>query len=370
MSHSHGVYAISSTLWRADRYGRRIERLPVEVPVQGAITHNEDTEVKRKLSLQVNDPDRLRPYRDYLIPEITLADTHGTITTRTKGHFMVTEPKTTLTPGRYSGTIEAVDICTVLASAQFAAVEVIPAGTDKGAAARDIALGAGLMPTQMDLPDVGDVLLEDKELDPGTTRLKAINDLYNSAGWYTVWSDDFGVIRTGRWQELAAARPSKTLAARRADGIPLSGPISGDPEAGRLRNQVTVRNLRPDEEPIYWTARVTNPDHPLYHDPADPEGTFPMVLAGDPVDDANIETVAAARVRAEQLLDEGASIYRRATVKSVIDLDADVHEVVQLRTNHPDGDFDGRWWRRTWSISLHGASGLITSELYRVQAWR
>jgi hypothetical protein len=365
-----GLFAVHMTFWRADRYGRRLEQVPSTIPVQGTIEYNADTQIKRRLSVAVCNSCFLAftPWRDWIVPVVTLADGSGWSESRPKGHFLVTPPTTEQTPARLEATIEAQDTCILLANWTFPGTEVIAAGTNCGAAAREIALGAGLLPAQLNLPDTPTHLATDYTIDPGDTALHHINELYNLSSYYTVWSDDFGIVRTMPYHLLAEATPALTLSTHqgRARLVP---PIRSEPEWGRLRNRQTVRNLAPDQEPIFYTAEVTDPAHPLYHDPNDPE-SFPFVLAGETVEDSQIETVEQARARAEMLLDEGASFYRRLTVQSVIDLAADAHQVVALDVRHEGERYGGNWFRRTWSLQLAGARGIITSELNRAEAWR
>lgn len=362
-----GVFTVSAQLWRADRYGRRIEQVASDVPVQGTIEYNQDVQIKRKLTMEVSNPHRLRPWRDWIIPVFTLADGSGYVETRPKGHYLVTPPSTEHWPGRFAGSFEARDVCILLAQWAFAGPSAIPAGANAGAAAREIALQAGVAPAQMNLPDTSFALAEDYQIDPGDSALFHINELYNRASWYTVWSDDFGVIRTAPYQLLAETAPALTLSTHegRARIVP---PIKGDPDWGRLRNRVTVRNLPPDRDPIYYTADVVNPDHPLFHDPDDPD-TFPLIVAGEPVDDPQIETVEQAKALAEMLLDQAASFHSRLTVQSVVDLGCDAHQVVELDVLHENTRYGGRWLRRAWFLELAGAKGIISSELNRAERW-
>lgn len=124
------VYAVTARLWRADRYGTRLERVPLDVPVQGTIEYNEDTESKHKLSLEVNRPGFLRPFLDYLIPELTLIGLDGVPHTAALGHYIVTPPATRLTASRFSGTIEGRSIVWLLASDTLADGLTIPAAPD------------------------------------------------------------------------------------------------------------------------------------------------------------------------------------------------------------------------------------------------
>lgn len=362
-----GLYAVAAELWRADRHGRRIDRIPTRHPVQGTITYNEDVDVKRKLSLEISDPQVLTPFRDFLIPVVTVADAAGNVTQRAKGLFQVTPPKTRLTPARFSGTIEGLDVTYLLRRYRFEDGYTVAAGTDKGAAAREVVLTAGFLPDRVHIPDTGIVFSDDYTFDPGSSAMEIATELLVGCNFYQPFADDEGMIRTGPTVDLQRAQPTSLMCTIRT-AAQLVPPLDEDPDWNRLRNRITVRNLRPDQDPIYWTESVTNPDHPLYHDPADPD-TFPMLLAGDPVDDPQLETVEQAKARARSLLADGASYYRKITVQTVIDLTAGAHDVVRVNVSHPAVRYSANWKRRAWTIRLQGATGIMTSELYRVDPW-
>lgn len=362
-----GAYAVRTTLWRADRLGNKLARIPNDIPVQGNIAYNEDREIKRTLSLEVNNPHAITPFRDYLIPELTLVDAAGNQRTEQQGLYIATPPNTTLTAARFSGTIEAQDITWVLANDELPGGTVVPAGTDTGAAAREIAL-AVLPADRLNLPDTGILLATDVPPTPGTSRLGAMTALYNTANWYAPWSDGHGIVTTAPWQDLQTARPTRHYRSD-ADEVTIVPPLNEDPDWGRLRNRVTVRNIAPNREPIYWTAEVTNPDSPVHPHNLGTE-QHPLWRSGTPVDDAQIPNEAAARARAESLLANGASYYRKATIQTLVDLTADAHDVIALDVNHQGAVYDGLWFRRTWTTRLRGVTALTESSIYRTEAWQ
>src|SRR5690606_20949529 len=193
---SAGAYAVSTRLYRADRYGTRLERIPVDMPITGQINYNEDTNPKHALSLEVNRPGILRPFHDYIVPELTLTDASGNSRTETFGHYVVTPPKTTLSSARYTGTVEGKSILWLLAKDSLTDGLVIDPGIDFGEAARDIVRGAGFIDAQLSIPDTGVTSTEGVTFDPGTTRLEAANSLLDTANHYTLWADRAGIVRT------------------------------------------------------------------------------------------------------------------------------------------------------------------------------
>lgn len=357
-----GAFSVQTDIYRADRYGRLVERIPTRYPVQGAISFNENTKVKRSLSLTVNDPHVFQAYNDFLVPVVTLTDASGEAETRKMGHFVTLQPSSELTPGRYSGSIEAKGIEYLLQLDTIGGGLSVPAGTDTGAAARAVAEESGFNPSQIAIPDTGYLLPEEKYIEPGMTRLDAINELLNAGGWYAVWSNGDGVIRTGPWQDLVTAMAS-TRYSTHEGRIRVVGSVKEAPDATRLANRITVRNIAPEQVPIFGTKEVTNRDHPLHRD------RIGVVIA-ETIDDPDVKTTEDAEARASSILSERASYYRKQTVTTVIDLSADAHEIIDLDIQDENADVAGRWWRQAWSVHLQGAHGLTVHELNRVEAWQ
>lgn len=362
-----GVFSIQAELWRADRYGNLLERVPTRHPIQGTITHNDNTTVKKSLQLQVNEPCAFEGYRDFLVPILALTDATGNETRRRMGHYIALENDSIYSPARTNGTTQAKGIEHLLELSTVEDGLNVEAGTDPGDAARDIALDGGFVDEQLQLPATGFLLPNDLYIEPGQTRLSAINELYNAAGWYAIWSDGRGILRTGPWQDISTAQP--TVRYSTVEGtLRIVGDLRGKPDMTRLRNVVTVRNIAPESEPIWYTARIENPNHPLH-----PE-RFGITLA-DTVDDPEVDSVEQAKQRAESLLSAGASFYRRVTVQTVADLDADAHELIELEVPgihaselcFSEGN---RWWRQGWTIELRGARAITTHELNRVEQYR
>lgn len=355
-------------LWLADRYGNKIEKIQDRQPVAGTITFNEDTATNRALSLTVNEPYLFEPFKDFVIPEITIADAYGTVITRPFGHFIVTPPKTTTAPHRSSGTIEGKSALEWLLSRSQLINFVAVAGRDTGAVAREIGMGIGVNPNQIQIPNTGKILVEDYQPKPGLDRLQAMTDLLVASNHYAPWANARSELVSRPYQDIATVSPVRAWSTD--DGATLVPPIIEEPNWDRLRNHVVVRRVDPNKDPIWEEAWIENPTHPLFHDPENPGIGFPEEL-GEVVDSNEIETDAEAKALAESLLAEGASYYRKLTVRTLIDMDADAHEIVALTVK--DGSrvaYDGTWWRRTWKVTLSGISAVTDSDLNRTEAWR
>lgn len=361
-----GAYTSRARLWVADRSGRRIEELPVNIPVEGTIDFNEDRAVKRTLSLVVNDPGRLRPFKDYLIPEIVQTDAAGNVQVEPMGHFIVTPPRRTLTLTRYAGSLEAQDISWVLANDGLSDEVVIPPGTDRGAAARELTLTV-LDARQVNIPDTGSVTTEETVIHAGTMRLAAIGDLLEASSWYVPAVDGYGILQTSPYHDLSTAQPSRrySTAERSVSIVP---PLDDDPDWSRLRNRVVVRNIQPDKDPIVAVAEVTNPSSPVH--PANlgtPE--HPLWLT-ETIEDSQVQTYEEALAVARNRLASGASYYQKLNIRTVADLRAGAHDVIELDVREHGASYTGLFLRRAWQLSIKGIVTLTTAEVTRVEQWR
>ncbi len=362
-------FVVTRRVWRADRFGNRLEQIGGDSPVNGTISYSEDTDVAYQCTLSVADPDALRPLRDYLIPEITLTDPAGLSVTATRGHYLLLEPTTSLASGTYTGAFEGKDITYWLTVSAVGAV-TWPAGTDTGQAARDLVLSRGYNPRQVRIPNTGVLLAQDTTPAPGTVTSKVLAEtLLGPSGWYAPQlSLADNAIFTEPFIDWSTVTPRKTYTT--ADGIELIPPIEGEPERGSVRNRVIVRNIRHSEtEPDIWAeARITNPAHPLYVDPQRPDSV--MELA-EVIDDPNVMDVALATARAESVLSVRASSLKKLRVRHLVDLYTGGRDAIGLDARYGANlVHSGTWRRRAWTIDLKGLVATQTSEFVRVEPWR
>lgn len=360
-----GTWGSRCRLYLADRFGNRLEELAPNQAITGTITANEDTEIRKRLALTLNDPKAREPFGEWVIPEITLITPDGTATTRMAGLYMLTPPNVETNRARQFGALEGLDL-TYLAARSSVGAYTFPIGTDTGEAARTVLLGAGYLEAQLEIPNTGVLLTAAKTPDPGDNRLKVATDLLNAGNWYAPWMTWRGTIKSMAYQNLQAVTPRVTY--RSGQGSTVRVPIRETPDWSRLKNAVTVRNLRPNEAPIYWTARITNPAHKLYYNPADPSVGYGIELAGEPVNDPDVPDEATARARAEALLSEAASYYVKLNLDTFVDLEADLHDVIGLEIARGQTvDYSGNWWSRTFTVRLGRITSITSREIYRVE---
>jgi hypothetical protein len=87
------------------------------------------------------------------------------------------------------------------------------------------------------------------------------------------------------------------------------------------------------------------------------------------VDDNQVTTNAEATAKAELLLANAASWYRKISVATVIDLQAGAHEIVNLNLVHQGASYTGNWLRRAWTVNLRGITATTAAEVTRTERW-
>lgn len=363
---SPGSLGIDTEMWRADRHGNLIERVPGHAIGRATITFSEDTSPMRVMSVDVYEPDLFQPFREWLVPVITLSDPEGNSTTHRHGLYMVTPSHSDVSASGVSGTIRALDATQLLIMATRDDM-VIQAGQDRGAFARQLAFEAGFHPAKVDIPDIDVIQAEPRAWEPGTTVYTAMTDILSGSNWYRPWLDLRGHLRTRPYQALHDIPTAYTYTNDNdIDAAELEGPIAGTPDWDRLANSITVRKMGHGDEPsIHWTERNENPMSPV---------SIPSLgfVKGRTVDAFDIQTEEDAQTMARNMLALASSHYLKYSLPTFPALDADAHETIGLEigwaseTGEPR-EITGRFWRTGYSLTLDGPRTRMVQSLARVE---
>lgn len=363
IGNTSGVFATRTRLWRSNRYGDLIDVISDTRPITGSVNYNYEADVKRRLTIDMIDPQTFRALRDFIIPELTLVDASGREHVGYLGHFMLNKPTMTLRPGSAIGSFEADDVTILLKSERLNAGYKVVAGRDLGDAARQLAYAVGFRSSQINLPNTGVVATKEINFEPGDEVYGAMCNLYNRSGWYDVVADGRGVLTTQRWLSTDKPNPIRTYRNYGSD-IRLLPPIEEEaPDWSQLANEITVKNINPDEDPIFYTARVKNTNSPVH------ERNLGFVRAAEPISDPDIENNEQARKRAEEELLKRSSVYRRVSVRAVVEVNPGPHDVIALDVRQGNVALTGKWMREEWTIELGDKASTISMILNRAEEW-
>lgn len=359
----NAVYATRTRLWKSNRYGDLLEVIADHRPVTGTVSFNIASEITRRFTIELICPDEFRPLTDWIIPEVTLVDTRGHSETQFFGHYSLMKPRVTIRPGSAIGSFEADDVTILLKQERLNSSFVVNQGRDWGDAARQLAMAVGFRESQINLPNTGTTAPKAFTFQPGTELLAAINTCYDKGGWNKVVANGRGILTTSKWKSLE--HPAvKTVYSNRGPNVRIIPPVQEmQPDWSKLFNEVTVRNISPDQPAIYHTARVTNASSPVH------ERNIGRVIAREPVDDREVETAAQAKAKAEEMILQSSSYLRRVNLSAVIDMQAEAYDVVQLDIHEGKQHYTGKWFRDEWTVRLSDGTATIDQVLRRAEEW-
>ncbi len=365
-----GRFYVEPRIWKSDIYQTKLEPLSPALPIRGAMTFNDDFEHKRQFTMEIANPDSLKPLDDFIVPELYMSDGHGNEWTIPLGHFLVTPPTITMTPALRRGTIEGKDLTYLLSRSALNGPYIVAAGSDTGEAARETLVRFGIPARLVDIPNSNAYLPKDLKWEAGDSVLTATNDLLLAGAQYHVWTTGRGILTSRKYDDASQQTPATTYSTE--SGSRLVPPVTETPDWSRLRNRVIVRKLSPDELPIIGRAEVRDRSSPLH-----PERLKERMGANYPVylshtDEASdIVDQASANLRAASLLSEGASFYRTVAIETIPDEYMDGHLIIGLDIREGGTTYyGGNWRQRVFSLDMAGAKATVRRELNRSENWR
>lgn len=363
-------YFAQGRLWRADMQGNKLDLLQPSRSQRATVSFNIDMRAKRQLTVDVENPGAILPLGDFLMPELIIRSEQGE-KVYPLGHFVALPPNTTLTSASYQGTLQGRDVTYMMDRAGLPEGYVVEKGENPSHAARRLAAEWGMPWNRIRIPDTGRALEYTMEWEPGESVLTVINDLCTAARLLNPWTDGLGNLTTREELDLCGCHVDGYYGPD-SDAIPLS-PVTDQLDIGRLKNQVTVRKVMPGEPTISYTARITNPQHPLHPVRLQERlgASQPVIWADVPVEDLEITSVEDAKQRAEALLSYGASYYRKTFLQTTVDDVLDGHQIVVLDLGlGPDRLYTGKWLQRTWTVQLQGLTATVRRELVATLDWK
>lgn len=360
-----GSFGITTELWRVERDGSLIERVdPLDIGPM-SINCNENVATKRIVTIATDSPRSYRPFLDFLMPVLTITDPEGNRISGPQGVYMVVPSNSTTDPNGTTGSIEARDLTELLDMATLDNA-VCPAGMDRGAYCRQLALEMGFPATQIQIPDIEVLQPEDRVWDPGTTVLQVMTDLMVGSNWYQPWFTLDGKLITAPTKPRTAVAPDYIYTnATDDDASDIEGVITESPDWNRLANAVTVRKIGNEDTPtISYTARNTNPQSPASYT------NLGIWISKATVDNHDLIDAEQARIQAENLLSESASQYVKLSLPTFPVVGAEVHGTVGLEIRRgAEVIHEGTYWRDGYTLTLDGGQTRMVLSLNRVEEW-
>lgn len=354
----------SARLMRTDMSRSFHEPLELAWPYDIEVVCNTSADHTLMASINVVNPDAIRALIDYVELEITIRDIRGKTQVIPMGHYLCDVPERSFDGLKLSGRVIGYGGTLALAQSTMGSDYTL-VNEDPAVAMVDVIAGAGIPRDMIDIPPSGIIVTEPVTWYSGDLRQKIVNDMADMIAYYAPWPRTDGVISSIPYLDYATA-PITARIGTEPGQLEILGPTTDTRDSMRMVNEVTVRRIVEDEEPIIATARITDYSHPLHPErlQAERNSTMPVILAGDPIDDGMIETYEAALEKARNLLAEGASRYHTTRIRQVLDPAPDAHQIIELDVRHGVSSvYAGRWWRRAWTFRMQGPTASLDAEL-------
>ena len=245
------------------------------------------------------------------------------------GVFLVATPSTQYTDAGRSVSLELYDKTLILDRDKTPATRQIPAGTNIVDAVRGLLEEAGQ--TRTAIVDSDQTLATSIVWEPGTTRLRMINDLLEAANYFSIWADGRGIYRAGPYQ--APADRGESWGFQDDSASIYSAEFSHDYDTFEVPNRVVVVGQSDGEEDSEAPVAVVEDES---------GGPFSKETVGmwitryeegqDAADQATLEGIA------RRFLQEGQQVGSTYNIKHA-PIPLDLQDVVRFRRDAESLDF-------------------------------
>lgn len=330
--------------FRYDRLSSsRVYLGPLGNVLGGEISNNSLADIKRKAVFTMRDTGELNYLSDLVRPWVGLRMPDGGVVEWPVGTFSLSTPSRALSvAGVVTRDVEAYDLLVVLHEDKVTDRYSVAAGTLYTAAVATVASSAGvaasITPSTLTLPAA-------MEWEPGTTKLRIINDLLGAINYESAFFDELGVLTCQPYQ----SPDERPIAYTYADGV--ASVRSGDAE--QTVDLFDVANR--------WVLVTSEPDRPVLvstytnDDPLSPTST---VSRGRTIVDFREDEEAADQTtldaKAARLAFEASQVFEAVDFETALmpmHGNADV-----LRLEIPGLAVSARYAEQTWSMPLRAGA--------------
>jgi hypothetical protein len=327
---------VERMVFRCTVDGNRVEDI-TDVFTGGTVKRQQGTsgDAPAVFTMELIGAERVVPLKDFVTPYVRINyDDESTTGWMRLGVFVTGQPDATITQTTVRKSYPCEDLTAVMRDAAFNDTYKIASGTNIATAIAGIITNAGLVKYQ--LPNTAKTTGYTRNFPKGMSNLEAANSLCQAAGWWPLYCDRQGVIRTAPSRLLSDSQP---LARYTNDDY--IGTIQDKPTRGQLGNVVAVRRERSDKSPLYAIRRNTDVDSPI----SIPNIGREILYSGGWVDATDAEDQDDVDALADRLIEEARSYERTVamTILPSIDL-LDPHRVIDLDIATDHYDFYGRYW--------------------------
>lgn len=336
-----GRYGTRTMSYRYDRLNSANTYVePCDWVVAGSVANNALADIKRTAKFTVLDRGSINYGRDRIMPWARLAMPDGGFVEWPLGVFLLSTPSRGLDEvGVVSRDIDAYDQLVVLQQDKATDRYTVAAGTAYTAAIATLIASVGgitasIVPSALMLPAA-------LEWEPGTTKLRILNDLLAAINYGSAWFDEAGRL---------ICRPYQSPTERAIE-------YTYDDNTASVRRGRAEQTLDLFEIPNKWVGIVSEPDRPVLRseytntNPASPTSTvsrgrtIPEILTEL---DAADQTTLDARV--QRLAFEASQVYEGIKFDTAVMPFHSNADVLALKI--PGLAVDAKYSEHTWAFDL------------------
>lgn len=350
-----GTVTIEPELWRADVNGNLLQNLTHFVE-EGSVDWDESRSGGTMMgcSFTLSRPNLLTAYRDFIIPFQTLRYDSGTVVRTQVGHFVVLPSGESHTAIDSRSVVTGVDMTYRLSMAKSLDRVNYASGTNLRAILVSIMGSVGI--TKYNFPSTTKVLSADKSFSLGTPMISQANHFAHRFGWYMMFMERDGSIRSLPYRNLTTSQPSKLYTEDHlVDVLEVEAPPSD-----KFANVVILTKDVTDGSPLISIARQDNPAVPWSTAALNME----IVYGPENIDDAEDQT--ALDLLAQSRLDNSAAYEKVVTITTLPDPRQDVRRTVDLYLQGDKAHLNGRYRVKAWRIGFTPDDALTQVTLGRV----
>lgn len=279
---------IQSFLWRSNSSGDKLEDI-TDGLLQGSVQMDPDNDMTYQFDAIMHYDAwlRLRPYIDWVIPEMRVVWPDGTVRHGRLGLYILIDPATTRGETVAYVHLKAMDPLWLLARQGFGpeddVLRRIEGGVNKGNRVRDILNTMVVSERAADrvkraIPTTAHTMRRRHEWESEATKLEVVNELLEGMGCWPLWASKRGVLtsRQNGTTMLRMQHPVRSYTANIPDGYTVAnrilpvgnmaseilGIIETSPGFDEFLNTVLVINDDPKLPRIFAESTVTNPQNP------------------------------------------------------------------------------------------------------------
>jgi hypothetical protein len=354
-----GVIHMSAELYRSNKNGDRLENISEDL-IEGEVTFSADAEVHMNFTAKIRDITELSAYEDYVIPVLRLQYAGGSVTEEQVGHYIVVPAARRYSQTSTEGTVDGRGLEWLLTMDEYSKGYSISAGNDFSLEVRNCLRQADIR--KFNIPNSGKTVPKKRTWDPGTKRIKVINDLLDSAGYHPIHMARDGRLTSFKIPNVKHAEPAVMYdTGSRSDIV---GVVTETPDMENFANRMVVLAEDAERDTIRVIQRNDNQASPV----SIPRLGFTKTKTHT---SKNLNNEADARELCSRMLERAARHLVKLEIETVPDPTRNPYEVYTLRIQQDSDQYIafGNYACTGWTLGFSPGQGSMKHTVERLEIY-